>query len=207
MLAANKLAAPLELPAEAGEEGQSGERGRMRPRRAGRSLQGVLQPGGSLFDQSADEPVLPEACRHPEAVYRPSRVRRTPMAGGPEVGLILIEAARPKILVLAVKPCGHVLAQVGEVGAMPGSDLFQLSRCHELLMGKCLDGLQQPVAGSGGGVLGLNQRLVNQGGEQPGYLAAALPAGRAPTSSAALQRPSSGEDSKPTEQCLLCLAE
>ena len=89
---------------------------------------------------------------------------------------------------------------------MPGSDLFQLSRCHQLLMGKCLDGLQQPVAGSGGGVLGLNQRLVNQGGEQPGYLA--VPYRRAGAHLLrGTQRPSSGEDSKPTEQCLLRLAE
>ena len=66
---------------------------------------------------------------------------------------------------------GHSLAQVGEVAGMPGPDVFQLSRCHQLLKGKCLDGLQQPVAGSGGGVLGLNQRLVNQRGEKPGRLA------------------------------------
>ena len=73
-------------------------------------------------------------------------------------------------------------------------------------MGKYLDGLQQPVAGSGGGVLGLNERLINQGGEQPGCLA--VPYGRASGHFLrSTQRPASGEDSKPTEQCLLRLAE
>jgi hypothetical protein len=139
-------------------------------------------------------------------MHRPNRVRCTPLDGGPEVGLILIEAARPKTLVLAVKPRGHSLAHVGEVGTVPGSDLFQLSRCHQLLKGKCFDGLQQPVAGSGGGALGLNQRLINQTGEKPGYLAP--PDRRADAHLLrSTQRPSSSEDSKPAEQRLLRLAE
>ena len=70
-----------------------------------------------------------------------------------------------------------MLAHVGEIKAMPGLDLFQLSRSDQLLMGKCLNGPQQPVASPRGGFLGLNQRLINQGGEQPGYLA--VPNGQA----------------------------
>ena len=88
---------------------------------------------------------------------------------------------------------------------MPGSDLFQFSRCHQLLMGKCLDGFQQPVPGSGGGLLGLNQRLIHQGGEQPGCLA--VPYRRAGADRLrSAQATSLRRRRKPTEHCLLRLA-
>jgi hypothetical protein len=89
---------------------------------------------------------------------------------------------------------------------MPGSDLFQLSRSHQLLKGKCFDGPQEPIAGPSGGVFGLNQRFINQTGDEPRCLAVPYRWAGAHFLRSA-QRPSSSEDGKPTEQCLLRLAE
>ncbi len=63
-------------------------------------------------------------------MHRPGRICRTPLAGGPEVGLILVKAARPVILVPTVEPVARLLADAGVLAAMSGSELVQLPRGH-----------------------------------------------------------------------------